>query len=918
MRPLQLHVQGFMPFRQSQQIDFSGLDLFAIIGPTGSGKSALLDAITFALYGSTPRLGSSGMEALISQSEQGCSVSLEFEVRGERHRVARSRGRRASHNQVTLESWEPGAAAQAQGRWVAFGSNKAGEVNARIQQAVGLDYTAFTRAVLLPQGRFAEFLTGTARQRQELLGELMNLGEIKDMAGFARERSKGLDAELRGLNGRLEAEYADISQERLDGWLRELERQERRGEELRERRDDLNAELLRLRELGKLSEDRARAAGALQAHDAQTTAVRQGAERAQAARRVAGVLPLIDAQEASAAALGRAAAALKVQEGALAGALEGLERAAGNLEAAEQGHAGLPTLEAKAEALKEAEALAARLRRAGGRPDSAHLHPLPWDEEAHAGAQRQAEAQKKNAQERVQLDLQRAMLARQKDELHAEEGRQIRELSDLAQVKREGLELKARREGADAALSGAAARAGVQAHRHLLHLGEACPLCEQTVRALPTEQPSELEELQRQVQTLATTLETLRERGNELIVNTRARAKTLAGRAEQLKADEDFLATRELDLRAAEASIAGDPADTVARYLAGLAARVRQGGRDPAGELRRTQESMGQLRTRLDQARADHARAEAARAVAQAELAGARSGLLTREAEHAGAQSRLQAALEALNVTPAQARAAQLPEAETRRLEAAAQGHADRRARLDAELADLTRRLGNRVFDPLRLTATERELGGLDAELGSCREQAGQLLEMRRSGSERLTRKAELEVQARETAAAYDTWKTLSGALGVSEFQQYLLQEVESRLLSGAGGLLQEISDGRYRLGLEDGDYVVQDLWNAGETRAVRTLSGGETFLASLALAIALSDYLAGNQILGALFLDEGFGTLDPQALEAVAGALENLRTGGRMVGVITHIESLSQRLPSHLLVSKSAAGSSVQRLDGD
>ena len=109
---------------------------------------------------------------------------------------------------------------------------------------------------------------------------------------------------------------------------------------------------------------------------------------------------------------------------------------------------------------------------------------------------------------------------------------------------------------------------------------------------------------------------------------------------------------------------------------------------------------------------------------------------------------------------------------------------------------------------------------------------------------------------------------------------------------------------------------MVQDLWNAGEVRGVKTLSGGETFLASLSLAIALSDYLAGNRVLGALFLDEGFGTLDPQALEAVANALENLRTQGRMVGVVTHVESLSERLPSRLLVTKSVAGSSVQRFD--
>lgn len=197
------------------------------------------------------------------------------------------------------------------------------------------------------------------------------------------------------------------------------------------------------------------------------------------------------------------------------------------------------------------------------------------------------------------------------------------------------------------------------------------------------------------------------------------------------------------------------------------------------------------------------------------------------------------------------------------------------------------------------------------------RERAGSLAEQERSARERLGRKAEIEARAKDLAAKLDTWQTLTNTLRANEFQQYLLAEVEARLLTGAGALLYEISDGRYRLALENGEYVVQDLWNAGETRGVKTLSGGETFLASLSLAIALSDYLAGNKILGALFLDEGFGTLDPQALEAVAGALENLRTQGRMVGVVTHVESLSERLPSRLVVTKSVAGSSVQRLDG-
>lgn len=238
-------------------------------------------------------------------------------------------------------------------------------------------------------------------------------------------------------------------------------------------------------------------------------------------------------------------------------------------------------------------------------------------------------------------------------------------------------------------------------------------------------------------------------------------------------------------------------------------------------------------------------------------------------------------------------------------------------AQLRAALADLDRQLGLEPFDPAHLAQVSRDLTASDAALSTAREQAGRLAEQERQLRDKLTRKADIETQAAEAGRQLDTWQTLNNALKVNEFQQFMLAEVEAQLLTRAGLLLFDISDGRYRLSLDKGEYVVQDLWNAGEVRAVKTLSGGETFLASLSLAIALSDYLAGNKVLGALFLDEGFGTLDPQALEAVATALENLRTQGRMVGIVTHVESLSERLPSRLLVSKSMAGSNVIRVDG-
>ena len=95
--------------------------------------------------------------------------------------------------------------------------------------------------------------------------------------------------------------------------------------------------------------------------------------------------------------------------------------------------------------------------------------------------------------------------------------------------------------------------------------------------------------------------------------------------------------------------------------------------------------------------------------------------------------------------------------------------------------------------------------------------------------------------------------------------------------------------------------------------RSTDTLSGGETFLASLALALQLSDQVqraAGATALDSLFIDEGFGTLDPEALDAATGAIENLPVGGRMVGIITHIEELSMRLPARVRVGKTGGGS--------
>jgi exonuclease SbcC len=129
------------------------------------------------------------------------------------------------------------------------------------------------------------------------------------------------------------------------------------------------------------------------------------------------------------------------------------------------------------------------------------------------------------------------------------------------------------------------------------------------------------------------------------------------------------------------------------------------------------------------------------------------------------------------------------------------------------------------------------------------------------------------------------------------------------------------LSQGRYRLAFEGDEFFVEDRQNGDERRSVRTLSGGETFLASLALALALSEQIQSLAVthrarLESLFIDEGFGNLDPEVLEVAAEALTQLGGQDRMVGVITHVAELAERLPVRIEVRPLPGGSRLEVTD--
>jgi exonuclease SbcC len=178
-----------------------------------------------------------------------------------------------------------------------------------------------------------------------------------------------------------------------------------------------------------------------------------------------------------------------------------------------------------------------------------------------------------------------------------------------------------------------------------------------------------------------------------------------------------------------------------------------------------------------------------------------------------------------------------------------------------------------------------------------------------------------LHNQKDEAAEQAQVAATLANLLRSDAFQAWLLESALTSLVADASDLLLDMSSGQFELRIHSKDIEVIDHNDADSTRPVRTLSGGETFQASLALALALSRQVSSLAASGAaklesIFLDEGFGTLDETSLDVVAATLENLAaTGERMVGVITHVPALADRIPVRFQVTRTGAKSRIERI---
>lgn len=341
MRPRRLEMEGFLAYRRRTTVDFDDADLFVLSGPTGAGKSSVIDAMIFALYGTIPRLDDRRVvEPVISVRSARARVALSFTVAGEEYRVARMVERRKSGATTTEARLERGEEVLASG---------AGEVTEAVGELLGLGFDHFTRAVVLPQGAFARFLLDQPRERQGLLRALLDLGLFEQVMQLANARAAAAKA-------RVEAVEEGLGKLQLPG-----------EEELRAARLRLGRLEAAQPELGERLASLASLVSRIEAAAESERSLRQSMERL-GALRPPDLLETWESErdrtrEAAAAAeelLAAAAAEIDAVEGRLSqlpprATLEGWVRARGRLLTLEEQRAGLDLdrLRAEAEAATE-------------------------------------------------------------------------------------------------------------------------------------------------------------------------------------------------------------------------------------------------------------------------------------------------------------------------------------------------------------------------------------------------------------------------------------------------------------------------------------------------------------------------------------------------------------------------------------
>ncbi len=975
MKILSVQMQGFGPFKETQSVDFTAFEdsgIFLIGGRTGAGKSTILDAICFALYGTVPRYdGYSGVMRLRSDHcEVGdvTEVTLTFEVDDEVYRIVRnpdydrpkSRGdgltKRAAGVELAVQTgsgWEPL-------------ETKIPEVARRVAEIVKLDKGQFLQVILLAQNRFQEFLEADSKDRQSLLRTLFGTQRFEQYADALHARAQELGAELSKITADSTRAVGEIASEL--------------GVELpAEGEDNLAwAERRVASAAGSLEAAQAAEAHAVkvaQAAGEALTATTQLADRQR--RRREAEQRFVELEE-RAAGHARAAkqrdAALRAAElrphlAALDSASQEFGRAAAGEAAARELAGSLPdgelseavgaivqTVGALAQALAS-EAELGELKRI----DAAAAAALAAHEEATASID------ERRAELREQLqrltDAEGVATAAAGDLPVAKAAIEAAERARAAALQLAAIELEiGSLQAAELAALQARTRVSAEVDRLLaqqLHGraalvaqtlvdGEPCTVCGAVEHPHPAEFDGEpvTDEQVASARTAFQSAAAAADAASQALNGAEARAAEQRG-----KSGDQTLAELDAELEAGRvrlglAQAAQAELEAIAGKRGGI--QIRQRELDEAertSDARQAQltrdatlaaKSLTDAQSLVDRARDGHQSvnlrvgALKQRQAALERVIAAQSALAAAETASGAAAARFSAALgESSFADRAAAEQAML---EPQRLESLIKairvyedGVTETRAVLDqADLQDLPAELANVAEATERKAEADRVRGErtewrvrLDSKAKRAGELTTQLKHELELSSELHAEFTVVDVLARATRGE------TPNQLGIPLESFVLAAELEE-IVAAANARLQTMSQGRYaiehsdertrggkRTGLE---ILIYDA-HTGANRSPRSLSGGEKFLASLALALGMAEVVtnrAGGIQLDTLFIDEGFGALDNETLELAMHTLDELRQGGRTVGLISHVEAMKDQIPAKLLVGVADGGWSV------
>lgn len=871
MRPIRLEMSAFGPYAGRTVLDFSRLGasrLFLICGPTGAGKSTVLDAMCYALYGKTSggeRDGRS-LRSDYAGPETLTEVTFDFSIGEKTYRIYRCpeqlrQGKRKS-DKLVQQKMESALYELCDGEPPRLIAAKETERRAAELLGVGLDQ--FRQIILLPQGEFRRLLLADSRERQGIMQQLFHT-EIyakleQDIAARAKEYEKAhAEAETK-LRTRLTACGA--------------------------------ASVEALAEMTAAAEKDAAAAQAR--YKEAETAEKAFRREYTAAQTLAGAWARLEAAEAA----GRALAAKKPEMDALAVEVERIAAAARLKDAAEALGRTLADGKAASARRKETQERIARLRTS-----------LAEEEAGKKALDEEAPAQKKNAEEAARLVRTAELAAGYRKA--AEAAKKAEAAWQKASAARHDAEKK--KEAADAARTEARRDASAYELAFLhgqaaylasgLREGEPCPVCGAVHHPAPAAADAELPdkamvEAKRQAADKA-----------DAAAEKAAGAADAARQAEMARAAEKAAAQASLEAVEKELSPELRDPEAVNRHREALlrdydrwekATAKAQDQCRQAGEALKSAEAEESLLGKQVDALRDQYRQERETLTARARDAGfADIGAFEAYFGRLGEEETLRKRLTdyQAQVTAEADKAA----AERKTIGDAPKPDMDRWNSAEAEASGRTK---HALEERTRLESTL-------SLYGATKKAADELL-------------AEQQENDRNYALAGRLAGLFRGDENGVNLERFVLGALLDDVLIRANLRLKTMSGGRYQLSRraerEDRrkksglDLDVFDSYT-GQARPANTLSGGETFLASLSLALGLADVVqeyAGGIHLDAIFIDEGFGTLDAESLDLALRTLTALQGADRLVGIISHVAELEERIPAQLRVTKTDCGSTA------